>query len=195
MLSSSLAMPTSWLWATPFLSPLPKPTQLVRSIIHLQPAYISRPFVLQLFPPCQSSHFNNPYCPISLPTFINWSKSLNNSDQVKWPQLGSQCISANLLFITCWLPIAFLVAAVPNVSTALKSLIPVLLPPFLAHNLTSYWENWNHPNLSLPKCLLLLLRKSVHLCLFVFALSWGNCFLCRVTAACTGGVLWVWSQS
>lgn len=86
--------------------------------------------------------------------FVNWSKSLDNSDQAKWPQLGSHCISANLLFITCWLPIAFLATAVPNVSAALKSLIPVLLPGLLAaHNLTSYWENWNHPNLSLPSCL------------------------------------------
>lgn len=121
--------------------------------MHLQPAYLSSLFVLQLFPPYQFPHFNNAYCPISLPVFVNWSKSLDNSDQVKWPQPGSHCISANLLFITRWLPIAFLAAAVPNVSTALKSIIPVLLPPLLAHNLTSYWENWNHPKLSLPSCL------------------------------------------
>lgn len=193
--SSSLFLrSSSWLWATPFLSTLPKPTPLIRSIIYLQPACVSL-FVLLLFPLYRSPHFNNSYCPISLPILINWSKSLNNSDRVNWPQLDSHCISAILLFIACWLPLAFLTAAVPNVSPLLKSLIPALLPPFLAHNLTSYWENWNHSYLSLHNCPPLPLKKIVHLSLVAFALSWGNGVLCRETASCPGGVLWVWSQT
>lgn len=136
----------------------------------------------------QSPHFNNPPCPVSLPMFINRSMSLNNSDQVNWPQLGSHCISAILLFITCWLPIAFLAAAVPNISALLKSLIPALQPPLLALNLTSYWENWNHPNISLHHCPPFLLRKkSLNLSLIAFGFTWGNGFLCRETALCSGG--------
>lgn len=68
MLASSLFIRSfSWLCATPFLSSLPKSTQLIRSIMHLQLAYISLLFVLVLFPLYQSPHFNNPYCPISSP--------------------------------------------------------------------------------------------------------------------------------
>ena len=124
----------------------------------------------------QSPHFNNPPCPVSLPMFINRSKSLNNSDQVNWPQLGSHCISAILLFITCWLPTAFLTAAVPNISALLKSLIPALLPPLLALNLTSYWENWNHPNVSLHHCPPFLLKKkiceSLLRCFWIYLRKW-----------------------
>lgn len=172
MLASSLFICSfSWLCATAFLSRLPKSTQLIRSIMHLQLAYISLLFVLVLFPLYQS-----PITPIAqfLPHICKLKQALNNSDPVNWSQLGSHCSSAILLFITCWLPIAFLTAAVPNVSALLKSLIPTLLPPLLAHNLTSYWENWNHPNLSLHNCPPLSLQKSVHLSLFAFPLV--ECF-------------------
>ena len=178
-----------WLGATPFFSSLSKSTQLIRSIMHLQPTYVFLPLVLLLFPLYQSPHFKYSYCPISLPIFVNWSKSPNNNDRVNC------CISVILLFITCWLPIAFLTAAVPNVSAVLKPLIPALLPSFLAHNLTSYWENWNHPNLSLHNFPALSLQKSVHLSLFAFALTSGNYSLCRETRSCPGGVLWVWSRT
>lgn len=186
---SSFICSFSWLGATPFPSSLPKSTQLIRSIMHLQPAYVFLPFVLLLFPLYQSPCFKYFYCPISLPIFVNWSKSPNNNDPVNC------CISVILLFITCWLPIAFLTAAVPNVSALLKSLIPALLPSFLAHNLTSYWENWNHPNLGLHNFPPLSLQKSVRLSLFASALTSGNDSLCRETRSCPGGVLWVWSQT
>lgn len=131
--SSSLPCSLAALLHSSFLSPVPplllcqNQAKLIWSRVHLKPVQVSLLSFVCWVLLSQPWHFINFYCLIPLSIFLNQIAS--NSDQLNWPQLRPHRISAILLFIACWLPVAFLPAAVPDVSEALKSPSPTLFPP------------------------------------------------------------------